>query len=174
MVMKPGHILTIDDERVVCDGCRLVLTERGHRVESRLAGRAGLDALQGNGFEVVLLDMKLPDINGMDALRTIRQEHPDVRIVVMTGYSSVQDAVQALKLGAFDYLQKPFSDDELVSAVEKAMKGKRLADENQALRSQIFQKFEFTSIVGEDPGMEDVFHKIRKVSPTDSTVLLVG
>jgi two-component system NtrC family response regulator len=92
----------------------------------------------------------------------------------MTGYSTVKNAVEAMKLGAFDYLAKPFSDDELIFAVEKAIENKHLKEENLCLRKQLFEQFDFTNIVGEDPKIKEIFEEIRKVAPMESTVLLLG
>ena len=172
--MEPSNILIIDDERVMCDGCNLALSDKGHSVDICMTGGAGLDAILKGRYDLALLDMKLPDIDGMDILRAVRREKPGVYIIVMTGYSSVQNAVEAMKLGAFDYLAKPFSDDELVLAVERALGKKRLVDENLSLRKELLGRFGFNNIVGEDPKILGVFDQIRKVAPTDSTVLLYG
>ena len=172
--MEPSNILIIDDERVMCDGCNLALSDKGHSVDICMTGGAGLDAILKGRYDLALLDMKLPDIDGMDILRAVRREKPGVYIIVMTGYSSVQNAVEAMKLGAFDYLSKPFSDDELVLAVERALGKKRLVDENLSLRKELLGRFGFNNIVGEDPKILGVFDQIRKVAPTDSTVLLYG
>ena len=99
---------------------------------------------------------------------------PEVYIIVMTGYSSVQNAVEAMKLGAFDYLAKPFSDDELSIAVKKAVENRRLKEENLSLRQQLSGQFGFSNIIGESPGILKIFEQIQKVAPTDSTVLLCG
>ncbi|MGB9498982.1 MAG: response regulator [Dissulfuribacterales bacterium] len=117
--MKPINILVIDDESVICNACHLILSEKGHTVERQLTGKSGLDALKSGQYNIVLLDMMLPDMDGMDVLKMIKKERPEVCIIVMTGYSTVPNAVKAMKFGAFDYLAKPFTDDELVSAVEK-------------------------------------------------------
>ena len=117
--MKPVNILIIDDESVICNVCHLILSEKGYMVERQLSGKSGLDALKSGQFHLVLLDMMLPDMDGMDVLKMIKKERPAVCIIVMTGYSTVSNAVKAMKLGAYDYLAKPFTDDELVSAVEK-------------------------------------------------------
>ncbi len=118
--MKPVNILVIDDESVICNACHLILSEKGHTVERQLAGKSGLDALKSGQYNIVLLDMMLPDMDGMDVLKMIKKEKPEVCIIVMTGYSTVSNAVKAMKFGAFDYLAKPFTDDELIAAVEKA------------------------------------------------------
>ncbi len=174
MTAAPADILIIDDEAVIHDGCKLALCEHGHTVDAVFDGRNGIERLTQRHFDLVLLDLKLPDIDGMQLLEVIRREKPTVGVVVMTGFSSVSDAVRAIKLGAFDYLSKPFSDDELVLAVEKAVKTKRLAEENLALRKQLFAKFDFSSIVGEDPKMLRIFEEIRKAAPTDSIILIEG
>jgi DNA-binding NtrC family response regulator len=168
------RILVIDDERVICEGCRLVLSDENHSVDVRMSGQAGLEAILNGRYDIVLLDIKLPDLNGMEILKTVRAEKPGVYIIVMTGYYTVQNAVEAMKSGAFDYLTKPFSDDELSIAVAKAEENKRLKDENLFLRRQLIGKFDFTGIIGENPRILKLFEEVKKVAPTDSTVLLCG
>ncbi|MDA3895949.1 MAG: response regulator [Desulfobacteraceae bacterium] len=118
--MKPVNILVIDDESVICNACHLILSEKGYMVERQLTGKSGLDALKSGQYHIVMLDMMLPDMDGMDILKMIKKEKPETCIIIMTGYSTVSNAVKAMKFGAYDYLAKPFTDDELVSAVEKA------------------------------------------------------
>jgi len=118
--MKPLDVLVIDNEDVICDACHLVLTEKGHAVDYCKTGKSGLLALARVPYDLLLLDMKLPDMDGMDILRTLKDKMPLLRVIVMTGYSTLANAVQAMKLGAADYLSKPFTDDELSEAVEKA------------------------------------------------------
>ena len=171
--MQRRHILVIDDEPVICEGCRLALSDK-YPVDICHSGQEGLDTLLKGQYDLALLDMKLPDMDGMEVLHIVRQDKPGVYVIVMTGYSTVNNAVQAMKLGAFDYLAKPFTDDELIMAVEKAIENKRLKEENLALRKQLFEQFDFSNIIGEDPLISKVFDEIRKVAPTDSTVLLQG
>jgi DNA-binding NtrC family response regulator len=171
--MQRRHILVIDDEPVICEGCRLALADK-YSADICHSGQEGLDTLLKEQYDLALLDMKLPDMDGMEVLRIVRQDKPGVYVIVMTGYSTVNNAVQAMKLGAFDYLAKPFTDDELLMAVEKAIENKRLKEENLALRTQLFEQFDFSNIIGEDPLIAKVFDEIRKVAPTDSTVLLQG
>lgn len=118
--MKALSILVIDDESVICDACRLVLSEKGHAVDHCLTGNAGLRAIEGGTYDLILLDMKLPDIDGMKILEIVRKKVNGSCVIVMTGYSTMSNALQAMKLGAADYLAKPFTDDELVEAVEKS------------------------------------------------------
>ena len=117
--MKSLKVLVIDDESVICDACHMVLSEKGHMVDRCMTGKTGLHAIEQGTYDVILLDMKLPDIDGMGILKTIREKMPATCVIVMTGYSTMSNAVEAMKLGAADYLAKPFTDDELIEAVEE-------------------------------------------------------
>ncbi|MBN1103968.1 MAG: sigma-54-dependent Fis family transcriptional regulator [Deltaproteobacteria bacterium] len=172
--MEPIRTLVIDDEPLICKGCRLILSRKGHSVDICMTGKEGLDAILGGDYDVILLDMVLPDMNGMEILHTVHREKPGEHILVMTGYSTVQNAVEAMKTGALDYLAKPFSDDELVLAVERAAEKKRLAEENLTLRKELLDRYGFGSIIGENPKMLQIFEEVQKVAPTDSTVLVYG
>jgi two-component system NtrC family response regulator len=172
--LKNSSVLIIDDERAIRSGISVALSEAGYLVESCATGRDGLNqALSGN-YDLILLDIKLPDIDGMEILKTICQKKLDTHVIIMTGFASVQNAVEALKLGAYDYLSKPFSSDELIIAVNKAIEHKTLKDDNLTLRRQLYQQYNFNKIVGEHPRIKEIFAAISKVAPTDSTVLLDG
>jgi len=123
--MKPLRILVVDDEKVICDACHLVLTEEGNHVEACTSGKSGLSAIRQNVYDVVLLDMKLPDTDGMEILKIARKENLEMRFIVMTGYSTLSNALEACKLGAANYLAKPFTDDELISSIEATCLQKR-------------------------------------------------
>jgi len=152
----------------------MTLAEEGYGVQICTAGREGLKEIRSNSHDILLLDMKLPDIDGMEILKAVRQERPDLLVIIMTGYSTVRNAVDAMKIGAFDYLAKPFPEDELILAVSRAAEKKRLVDENRSLRQALAARFDFDNIIGENPNMLKVFEEIQKVAPTDSTVLLFG
>jgi len=117
--MKRLNILVIDDEQVICDACRLVLSEKGHTVTHCITGKDGLRQLESRPYDLVLLDMKLPDIDGTKILEFLRDKSIPVCVIVMTGYSTMSNAVQAMKLGAADYLPKPFSEDELLTNIDQ-------------------------------------------------------
>jgi two-component system NtrC family response regulator len=172
--MTTIRILVIDDEPVICDGCRMVLSEKGYHVDTCPTGNAGLRSIETDAYDAVLLDMKLPDIDGMEILRRMRTDQPEVNVIVMTGYSTVTNAVEAMKLGAFDYLAKPFDDEQISLAVKRAVENKHLREENLLLRTQIFERYNFDNIIGENPRILKIFYKIRKVAPTDTTVLIEG
>ncbi len=171
---KPANILIIDDESIICDGCRLALAGETYAIDTCDSGKTGISMFRETDYDLVLLDMKLRDSDGMDLLNLFHKEKPNVAVVVMTGYSTVQNAVQAMKSGARDYLAKPFSDDELIISVEKAIANKRLAEENLALRKQLYERFDFSHIIGENPKLKSIFHKVDKAAPTDTTILIEG
>ncbi len=118
--MELLRVLVIDDESVICDACDLVLSEQGHTVTLRNNGKAGLEAIREGSYDILLLDMKLPDIDGMDILKVVQEEKPGLCTIVMTGYSSISNAVQAMRQGADNYLAKPFTEDELLQAIEES------------------------------------------------------
>jgi DNA-binding NtrC family response regulator len=174
MLVDPAAILVIDDERSICEGCKLILSENNCAVTCRMSGASGLEAARDGRFDVILLDMKLPDMDGMGILRTLRGESPTVHVIIMTGYSTVQNAVEAMKLGAVDYLTKPFTEEALLGAVERSLEKKRLVEKNLSLRKELADRVSFGHIVGENPRILRVFDEVRKVAPTESTVLIVG
>lgn len=172
--MTNAKILIIDDEPAICSGCGMILDEHGYSVETAASGRGGLDKLNKTAFDLVLLDIKLPDMSGLEILTKIKQEKTDVHVVMMTGHGTVANAVEAMKKGAFDFITKPFAEEQLVQAVAKAMENKTLIAENRNLRKQLHDKFDFNNIIGRNPLMLEVFKKIERVAPMDSTVLLHG
>ena len=172
--MDTLKILIIDDEPVVCDGCQMILAGLGHHAESRQTGEEGLQAFFANEFDVVLLDLKLPDSDGMSLLEVFQERNPNVYVIVMTGYSTVKNAVKAMKIGAFDFIPKPFDDEQLTVAINRVTENRRLVMENLSLKNQLFERYDFGNIIGENPRILSIFEQIKKVSPTDSTVLLEG
>jgi DNA-binding NtrC family response regulator len=172
--MEPNSILIIDDESSICNACRIILSEKGYVVDTCMNGKEGLEAILTGKYDVILLDLKLPDMGGMEILKVARQKTPEACIIVMTGHSTIKSAVEAMKLGAFDYITKPFSDDELIIAVQRAIEKKRLVDENIILRKELFDRFSYNNIVGEDPKIMQLFDNIDKVAPTNTTVLITG
>jgi two-component system NtrC family response regulator len=172
--MTTHDILVIDDERLICKACHMTLSKKGYAVDTCMSGKEGLEKILDGKYDAVLLDMKLPDIDGMEILMKVKGAQPNVFVIVMTGYSTIENAVEAMKLGAFDYLQKPFTDDELAIAVAKAIDKKTLIEENISLKKEILDRFSFDNIIGVSPKMLGIFRKVEKVSPTDTTVLIFG
>lgn len=117
----PSRILVIDDELTVCKSCDKILAEDGYAVISAQGGWKGLERARKENFDLALVDLKMPDINGMEVVETLKREYPDMPVIIMTGYSSVESAVTGMKLGAADYIPKPFTPDEMSVAVKKAL-----------------------------------------------------
>ena len=170
--LKTSSVLIIDDELVIRNGISVALSEAGYLVEICATGLDGLKQALNGKYDLILLDIKLPDISGMEILKTVRQKQLETFVIIMTGFATVQNAVEALKIGAYDYLSKPFSSDELIIAVNKAIEHKTLKADNLTLRQQLYQQYDFNKIIGEHPRLKEIFAAISKVSPTDSTVLL--
>ncbi len=120
--MTQKKILIIDDENIICKGCKMVLGEMGYLCDHSLSGVAGLETVLNNPYDVLLLDMKLKDMDGMKILETVKKKKPKLHVIVMTGYSTVENTVKAMKLGANDYISKPFSEEDIAIAVQNAFK----------------------------------------------------
>ena len=167
-------VLVIDDELVVRDSCREVLGEEGYKVILAENGREGLEKVQMGIGDVVIVDLKMPEISGMEVLKAIKIKFPHKPVIMITGYSTVDSAVEAMKLGAFDYVPKPFTPDELSLVVHNAVEKKKLLDEVDFLRKELYEKYKIKNIIGKSDCMQEVFHLINKVADTDSTILIYG
>jgi len=168
------RILVVDDEMIVCESCKRILEEEGYEVEAALSGKEAFEKMKANPFDIVITDLKMPGIDGMEVLRTFRKEYPDSIIIMITGFSTVETAVEAMKLGAFDYIPKPFTPDEVSIVVKKAIEKKSLMAENIYLRQELQEKYGFHNIVGKSKKMQEIYRIIAKVATTDSTVLIYG
>jgi DNA-binding NtrC family response regulator len=173
MTSSPS-ILVVDDELIVCESCQRILEEEGLEVEIALSGAEALEKMKEHPFDIVITDLKMPGIDGMELLKTFRREYPDTIVIMITGFSTVETAVEAMKLGAFDYIPKPFTPDEVSIVVKKAIEQKNLLLENIYLRQELREKYGFHNIVGKSKKMHEIYRIIAKVAPTDSTVLING
>jgi len=169
-----ARILVIDDEPIVCESLKRILDEEGYEAESALSGKEAFEKMKGHPFDIVITDLKMPGIDGMEVLRTFRKDYPDSIIIMITGFSTVETAVEAMKLGAFDYIPKPFTPDEVAVVVKKAIEKKNLILENIYLRQELQEKYGFHNIVGKSKKMQEIYRIIAKVAVTDSTVLIYG
>ena len=169
-----GRVLVVDDEINICEACLMILGELGHKASYCLTGGEGLDKALRENWDIVLLDMKLPDMEGMEIITRLAEKDPQVMVIVMTGYATVENAVKAMKSGAFDYLAKPFTEDSLSRAVNKALTKAKLSRTNQSLRMDAPKTGADCGIVGESPAIKKVFKQIDKVAATECTVLIYG
>ena len=166
--------MVIDDEENICKSCEASLTEDGHEVKTFNSAIEGLKRIKEESFDLVLLDLKMPEMDGIEVLRKIKEDYPETIVVMITGYATVDTAVTSMKLGAFDYVSKPFTANELSVVVERAFEHKRLITENRYLREELIKKYELDNIVGESGAIKNVRELIMRVAPMDTTVLIYG
>jgi two-component system response regulator PilR (NtrC family) len=171
---SPQRILVIDDDAVVCLSCARVLGADGHSVETEQSPRSGLQKALTGEYDLILLDLVMPELRGLDVLRQLREAGLPAEVIIITGYSTVETAVEAMKMGAADYVSKPFNPSELRMAVDKVVERSALLRENAALRRIIEEGQSFEGLIGESRAMEQVYQVIRRVAPTHSTVLITG
>ncbi len=168
------NLLIVDDERSVRESCREVARSLGCDVEVAGSPEQAYRALAATSTDVVLLDLRLPGKSGLEVLEEIKQRRPETLVIVMTGFATVQSAVQAMKLGAYDYITKPFNFEELRLALERATGHLKLTTENRLLREQMKSKHGFGSLVGQTPEMEKLYRIIAKAAHSTHTVLILG
>lgn len=167
-------ILVIDDDPSLRRVLEYNLEEDGYEVSVAESGGAGLQAFDELSPALVITDLKMPGIDGFQVLREIKERSPETLVMIITAFGAVETAVEAMKLGAYDYITKPFNRDELKLVVRKALQVTNLSRENKQLRQELTEKIDFRNIVGISRGMEKVFQVVRKVANTDATVLITG
>jgi DNA-binding NtrC family response regulator len=172
--MPKGSILVVDDESEIREGLEMLLTSEGYGVSSADTGAGGLAKLEEHPFDLLLLDVSLPDRNGLDLLREIRLRDPQLSVVLITAYGSIDMARAAFKSGAMDYITKPWSNDELLAQVAQAVESRRLRDENLQLKRALKQRFNFPNIIGKSDKMLALFDLVAQVAPSRSTILISG
>jgi len=169
-----GNVLIVDDDPVVRDSLGKWFISEGFRVETAPSARHALEAVQQDQYDAALLDIKMPGMDGMALQEKLREIDPDMPLIIMTGYASVETAVQALKHGAYDYITKPFDPDELVHLIRNAVEHRRAKREVVRLRENLQEVLPHTQIIGQSQAMKHVFELIDTVAPTDATVLITG
>lgn len=174
MTDAPAQILVIDDDKALRDACYQILSRQGYQVELAASARQGLALLERMSFDAILLDLVMPDMDGLEALKKIRALDPDVEVIIITGYGTIQSAVESIKAGAFHFLSKPFVPDDLRNLVTRALDKRRLDLENLYLRQELKVKDDRGEVVYESEPMARIMDMIARVAPTDSTVLITG
>ncbi len=172
--MHKEKILIIDDEVEMLDNCRRILERAGYQCTLLRESHEFSRVIREDTPDLILTDLRMPKKSGIDILREAKQFDPDIVVILFTAFGSIESAVEAVKLGAFDYLSKPFSAEQLRIAVKRGIVQKRLSDENKLLRSQLREVAGFGKILGNSPAMKQVLRLIKKVSSTDANVLIVG
>ena len=170
-----ARILVVDDEEIVIRSCLRILGEDpDYEAEAVGDGLEALRKIDENHYDVLILDIMMPKMDGLEVLRRVKETHPDIDVIMVTGLSQIDTAVRSMKLGAFDYLPKPFDPDELKLVIKRALERRQLLQENLELRSEVSSKYRFENIIGASPQMQIVYRLIAKCAPTNSTVMLTG
>ena len=169
-----ARVLVVDDEDRVRKLLTRLLQEEGCRVQVASSGREALEALEREAYDLVLTDLTMPGMSGMDLLSEIREKWSEMSVILVTAFGTVESAVEAMHKGAFHYITKPFKLDEVRIFTQRALQEGRTRRELAALRREVHQKFEYANIIGKSKAMQDVFSLIERVAPSNSTVLIQG
>lgn len=169
-----GSIHIIDDEPIIHEVLGDLLSSEGYEVEMSSSGEEALEKHTSQNFDLILLDLLMPGLDGLAVLKSLKKIDPNAVIIIITAYASLESAISAMKIGAFDYIQKPFKHEELLLTVKRAIEHSRLRQENLRLKDELKRKFSFENIVGKSKVMNNVFEVIKASAPTRSTILIQG
>jgi two-component system response regulator HydG len=167
-------ILVVDDQRNMRTTLSMMLRGAGYDVEEAADGGAACDKVLAETYDLVLTDLKMGGKDGMDVLRHVKQEAPLTEVIVMTAYGTIESAVEAMRIGAYDYIQKPFTEEELLVKVQRAAEKRQLAGEMSVLAAEFRERYQFDNIIGRSAPIRDVLGRIVRIAPTDTTVLITG
>jgi two-component system response regulator PilR (NtrC family) len=169
-----SNILIVDDEEVLQDVLASLIRREGWTPWMARTGEESLHMIEREEPDLVLLDLMLPAMSGMEVLKQIRRQYPDVVVVIITAYSSIEGAIEAMREGAFDYIPKPFKNDEVLLTIKKGLEQQRLTRENKELRAQLRQRYSFDNLIGKSKTMQRIFELIRLAAPSKSNILILG
>ncbi len=168
------QILVADDDAVIRKGLHRVLTAEGYDVETVSNGRAALERLEQKRFKLLVTDLKMPGMSGLEVLASIRTCQPELPVVLITGYAAIDNAVEAMKNGATDYLAKPFENAEIIEKIKNAIKSRAVMIDDICLRREMSETHGFDRLIGDSHEMKQLYQRIMQVAPTDSTILITG
>ena len=172
--MENARIMVIDDEESMCRFMQIMLQKEGYDVTSTVSSKEALEEMKSKDYNLVIADLMMPEMNGLELLSRAKSIHPDINFIVMTAYASVDTAIEALKKGAFDYITKPFKVDEIKIAIKKSLTQKRITEENVNLKRQLKKEYGLQSLIGNSPEMFQLKKLVERIADTDSTVLIRG
>lgn len=167
-------ILVIDDEKSILDLLSVVFKKEGYQVETSLSGKKGIELIEKNDFDLILCDIRMPQINGLEVLKKVKTKKSDIPVVMITAYGTIKQAVGALKAGALDYVVKPFDVEELKIIVAQGLEKRKLREENILLKKELKERFKFENMIGKSKSMQEIYSLIEKIAGTDTTVLIEG
>src|SRR5581483_11096445 len=168
------HLLLVEDEAPLRAAVAAQLTDRGYDVHEAGTGEDAIAKLAEFAFDIIITDLRLPGIDGSSVVEAAVGRYPEIIAIVVTGYGTVKDAVEAIKCGAWDFVSKPFQFDELLHALDSATEQRRLKSENAYLRAQLEERYRFEGIVGKSRAMAKLFQTLETVAPTATTILVTG
>ncbi|MCH9656669.1 MAG: sigma-54 dependent transcriptional regulator [Planctomycetes bacterium] len=174
MKTNPGSLLIVDDDQFILEAMADYLRSLGHRTETSLTCLDAIQRLKEFPFQVVVCDVNLPDQDGFHLLEWTRENAPDTAVIMLTGYGTIESAIEAIRLGAFEYLTKPVIDEELSLTIERCLEQRQVVEENKTLKAQLDQRHGLANIVGQDYKMQKMFDLIESVAETRTTVLVLG
>src|SRR6202162_1489017 len=172
---RTGMILVVDDEEIMREILETLLAREGYTVRLASSGAEGLELARAMPFDAALVDIMMPGLDGIATLDEMRRIDEDLAVIIITAYASVESAISAMKAGAFDYITKPFKNEEVLVVVRNALERRRLVHENRNLRQNIQERYhKFANIIGKSPRMRQVFDLIIQAAPSRSTILIQG
>ncbi len=169
-----GRILIVDDEPTIRETLSLILKEENYHCDTAANGLEALEKIKSDGFDLIITDLKMPQMGGLELMQETRKIVPRTSVMIITAYATLESAIQALRLGAYDYIIKPLDFDDVILRIKRLMEHRELVTENEFLRQEVQEKFSFSNIIGESPQMQDVFRLIKKVAGTKGNVLITG
>src|ERR1700681_61103 len=171
---RKKRVLAIDDEPSRTEWLKILLEHAGFDVRTALIGTRGEEIFKTWRPDAVVTDMMLPDVDGIELVRRFKQLDPEAEVIVITGQGNIQRSVEAVKAGAFDFLEKPIDADHLLAKVAKAVKQRSLADENESLKQRLHDRFKLNNVIGKSRTMQDFFDLVESVAASDANVLIQG
>ncbi|GAB4419254.1 MAG: sigma-54 dependent transcriptional regulator [Thermodesulfovibrionales bacterium] len=151
-----------------------VLQKDGFEVITETNPSEAIKSIKGNKFDLIITDFYMPEMNGLELIEEVKKTNPEVDVIVMTAYASIDNAVEAMRRGAYDYIVKPFQNEDLLISIERVLEKRRLAEENRYLRAELSKRYSFQNIIGKSPAMQNIFNLIERVADSDATALLIG
>lgn len=172
--MEGSRVLIVDDEAVIRDGLKRVLEGQNFSVDTCASGYRAIEILQQREFDLIITDLKMPGMSGIEVLKSVRALQPDIPVILITGYATIDTAVEAMKNGASDYISKPFAPDLLLEKVQNSLRQRSTSPDDLCLREEVSRQHGFHQFIGESREMQKVYHRIMHVAATNSTVLITG
>src|SRR5687768_12497730 len=169
-----SRILVVDDEESIREFLDIMLRKEGYEVTVAEDGAKAIDTLKKKTFDLVISDMQMPNVTGMELLKHVRENYPELLLMIITAFGTTESAVEAMKLGAYDYITKPFKIDEVRINISNALRSRSLEVENRTLKKELKKEYSFQSIVGNSEAMHRIYDLIRRVSQSPTNVLITG